>query len=357
MADAHAYPVGVTVESWRLGDLVRVASGGTATIWRCSFQGQAQLFKRFNDDYLASLDAKVLSDLVEFPSTLRSDDRDRLLTLCAWPSSLVSADGLLVGVLMRPADEDFQTTRKGRLEPRHLTSLAVGRTVAHAQGREYFEMPHKLGRLGELLMNLRFLHRLQVVVGDLQPKNILTTGPALPGTAGPVRNLFIDCDSFFLLGRSAHEGMDPLPYKAPESTLSQSAQGVEFTVRSDLYKFALIAMRCIAEDLGAFEVSTDHLGRYLTTDDVYQLGTLLDGTGNFSDQLLEGLGRGWRSCVEFDGRLRGRESEVHLDGGPAGQAVGSASSSRWLQPWQIVVGLSLLLAISSIVVVLVYLQS
>lgn len=292
MIDFDAQFGSATVDSSRLGDLRRVASGGTATIWRCTFDGGDHLYKRFNDDYRGAIDTRTLFSLVEFPSTLGPSDRDRLLALCAWPSVIVLESGSVVGVLMRPAGADFQTTRKGRVEPRHLTALAVKRPVALSQDREYYEIPHKLGRLGQLLIDLRFLHRLQVVVGDLQPKNILTTGPAIPGTAGPVRNLFIDCDSFSLLGRSAHAGLDPLPYKAPESSLSYSNQGVQFTVRSDLYKFALVAMRCIAEDLGASEVSTEHLNRYLFTEDVNQLATLLDGRGNFSDRLLEGLADG-----------------------------------------------------------------
>lgn len=345
----------MTVDVDELTELDRVALGGTASVWRCLHVGRRRLYKKFDENYRRGLNGTALEELVRFPQSLPEDDRARLLELCAWPLAVVTKGGDIAGILMEPADRDFETSRRDRMEPRHLTALAVPQQVAAAQGREYFQMPHKIGRLGQLLIDLRFLHRLQVVIGDLQPKNVLTTGPAVPGAAGPVRILFIDCDSFSLRGGSTHGGLDPLPYKAPGTTLADTATGVQFTVRSDLYKFALIAMRCIVEDLGAFEVATQHLARYVSAGDLRQLGTLLEGLGNFSDSSLETMGNGWRACISPDGRLRGRVSEGPNEaGGFVAPTVAREPARGGLRTWRVVFVVSVLLLIACAAVVVAY---
>ena len=53
----------------------------------------------------------------------------------------------------------------------------------------------------------------------------------------------------------------------------------------------------------------EYMLRYLLPEDLVQLGTLLDGMGNFSDEGLDRMAAGWRSCVGDDGRLRGRVND------------------------------------------------
>jgi hypothetical protein len=255
------------------------------------------VFKRYNDEARAKLDADALRELAALPAELNPEDRERLLRTCAWPQAVVTQAGSVIGVLMREAPPEFFLERNGVRVPRHFTRVAVPKAVAQRRGYDYFDFPHKIARLGQLMADMEFLHSKDIVVGDLQPNNILTTGVEAVGGEVSTRNFMLDCDSFILHGRAALPHLDPLPWKPPYKTDG-------FSATTDMCKFALLMTRCLSEDLSATWIDFDKFGEVLPRADLTKLELLLKSPEpNVTSTDLAALARAWQSTVRGDGRM------------------------------------------------------
>ena len=286
-----------------------IGEGGAAVLYRCITPGgAAMVFKRYNEDALAQLDVEALRRLIEWPTTLRPEDRQRLLSICAWPQGLVVKGGSVIGLVIPEAPAKFFLQRKGKLEPCHFTRIAVRNEEAQKRGYPYFDFPHKIARLGHLLSDLEFLHSKNIVIGDLQPNNILTTAPQ-PDDTGTIstENYLVDCDSFIVDGRAAFPPMDPVSTRPP-----YTYDG--FSATTDLFKFALLVIRCLSEHLAADAIHFDMYGQILPSADFEKLEKLLTSPApglNSAD--LASMARAWQLSVKPDGRMYRRTDTVNRE--------------------------------------------
>ena len=204
--------------------------GGTSELIRCpSLDGHPLLYKKYRDDVLGSIDESSLESLIEFPLHLAPGELDRLHLEMAWPTRIVEANGELKGVLLPEAPSDF-------FESGNASTRRLGRLARPHGDEHYFELPQKLARLGRLVSLVAWLHEHDIVVGDLQPNNILISAP------GSVPAIFlVDCDSMSYNGKWGLPRRDPGNWKIPGDG--------QFSVETDYAKLALLVLRCLAEDL------------------------------------------------------------------------------------------------------------
>jgi hypothetical protein len=284
-------------------DEVRISAnlgeGGAAKIYRCeTADGKPMVLKRYHEETLEDLDAEALRDLIDWPAQLPVNDRERLMKICAWPQAAVSDGGAVIGVLMDAAPTKFFFRRNDNPEPCHFTYLAVTKEHAQQKNWPYYDFPHKIARLGHLLEALQFLHSYKVVVGDLQPNNVLTTSPEPDATGRVTTEIFLlDCDSVIVDGRPALPPMDPLNMRPPYKVDGHSAT-------TDLYKFAKLTIRRLSEDLAVETIHYDKFSNVLPSRDFETLDKLLTlpDPGLTADD-LRNLARAWQTTVKPDGRL------------------------------------------------------
>ncbi|PNE13245.1 hypothetical protein B1H26_41370 [Amycolatopsis sp. BJA-103] len=121
----------------------------------------------------------------------------------------------MYGVLVPPAPEQFWfTNRKGVTKPREISELGHNQADAHHLVRDYFSVPHVIARLGEMLRTLAWLHRKDIVLGDLHRANVLVGGLANVPAA-----YVIDCDAVVFKGEPALRRTNfPYPWSHPMPT-------------------------------------------------------------------------------------------------------------------------------------------
>ncbi|GGP44793.1 hypothetical protein [Saccharothrix coeruleofusca] len=170
---------------------------------------------------------------------LRMDEptRRRLDRTAAWPVRAVEEAGQVRGVLVPLIPDDY-------FEDRVKPSGARARTLREVQ--HLFIDPARAARLGmpaptaaervlvcrDLASAVHLLHRNDLVIGDLNPKNAvfrLTDRPCV---------MLVDCDSIRIKGAAAVVRQLNAPdWEPPERVLSQA---------SDRYKFGLFVLRCLS---------------------------------------------------------------------------------------------------------------
>ena len=323
-----------------------LGEGGAAEVFRCTTPaGDPRIFKQYNADSLERLDADALRHLIEWPTThLDADDRTHLQTLCAWPEAIVTTKNKVVGILMPEAPAKFFITRKERPKPRHFSRVAVKQDRAAKGGYPYYDFPQKIARLGSLLSALQFLHSAKVVIGDLQWNNILTTGTEPYNAATSAEVYFVDCDSFIIDARAPLTNMDPMSWRPPYPTSG-------FSAITDMYKFALMVIRCLSEQTNKDTVDYSLYKHLLPSSDFAKLHSLLTSPDpGLTSGNLGALARAWQTSVKRDGRMyrrtdsaarepwTGAMRKAHLAGLPTSMSSPhrstSTSASKSASAWK-----------------------
>src|ERR1041384_1108642 len=162
--------------------------------------------------------------------------RRRLDAVTAWPVRAVEDRGEVRGVLMRLIPEDF-------FEDRVKPSGKRARTLREVQ--HLFVEPQRAARLGmpaptaaqralvcrDFASAVHLLHRNDLVIGDLNPKNAVFRLDQRPCV------MLVDCDAIRIKGAAAVVRQLNAPdWNPPEPVLSQA---------TDLYKFGLFVLRCL----------------------------------------------------------------------------------------------------------------
>ncbi len=295
--------------------------GGTAQIALVRHLGKVCLVKQYDDEDREQIDAVQLHRLIAWRLGLPDSERAYLDGCAAWPRRVVQDTRGVCGVLLPLAPQMFlEHGFDEAVKPRHLTRLTRPCEV----GRPYYEMPEKLARLGHLGRLMLFLHARGVVIGDLQPNNVLTTAPATQPVV-----LLIDCDSVVLEGGSVLPQMDPALYRLPVPR--------SFDVASDYYKFAAIVVRCLEEDNSAWDCQDVRALQVLRAQDLSLLRRARREELKPEDaQHWDALFKNWRSSVSRHGQLFHRNDEfiwrewagLDTDGEPSKdrQDVGTCSA-------------------------------
>ncbi|MEV6341532.1 hypothetical protein AB0M12_43290 [Nocardia vinacea] len=335
-----------------------LGEGGSAQVWRCTTPDEVSVaFKRYDRDTVRQLQPEVLRELVGWPHRLDQDDRKRLLELCAWPHAVVVENHTVVGTLMPLAPREFFFESHTGPQPRAFTRVAVRVSDAQKRRHTYFDFPHKIARLGQLLVDLQFLHDNDIVVGDLQPNNILTTDARPVDGIVSAHNYFLDCDSFLIGGRGATPRLDPLPWRPPYPVQ-------QFTATTDLFKFALLVIRCLAEDLAANQLDYRQYAQLLPSGDFQKVDRLLTTPHpDLTSADLRALALAWQSVVRPDGRVYRRTDfalrepwnehtrAAHF-AGFAVPAPTSSAPSQGISPIVIVAWIALFIVLLTIVIAL-----
>lgn len=225
----------------------RLGQGGQGTVHEVlnrKINGQWDVaFKEYDPDVLRHLDIAALTAMTDLIGRLPGWDAAWLCDKTAWPAELVEAEGAVTGFLMRSVPHRFSfdlRTLSGTV--RKLTTMEfllnddayVGQIGLQVSERD------RLLVLADLADTLARLHSMDIVVGDLSPKNLLFTTGASPEC------FLIDCDAMRLGGAEALPQVETPDWQIP-------ADEQKGTPESDAYKFALLAVRVFARD----QASTD----------------------------------------------------------------------------------------------------
>ncbi|MFF5846321.1 hypothetical protein ACFY74_33165 [Streptomyces massasporeus] len=230
----------------QLGDyrLNRLGDGGQGVVYGVPcppdrLPGTNLAFK----EYKAPVDADVLHDMCCFLDLISGRDRAFLEARLAWPVAMVytgrsptappptaNPGTVVVGFLMNRVTGEFELSspKLGETKLQALEFLLNGDDYETQIGL-HVDDAQRLRFLIDLAHTLDRLHRQQVTVGDLSPKNVMFT------LAGRGRCLLIDCDSMRYRGRNVLAQVETTGWEVPEAEKG--------TVTSDSYKFGLIALR------------------------------------------------------------------------------------------------------------------
>ncbi|MEW2131903.1 hypothetical protein [Streptomyces sp. NPDC005435] len=301
-------------------------SGGGTThgVFRCRApDGEALLFKEYRPGTRGEVDPSVLRAHVRWRQQLSPADRRRLDALAAWPTAVVREGRTVAGVLMNEAPREFfEDKEPGAV--RDLTALARDPDYSARYHAPHFPAPRKLAALGHLLQSLAFLHGLDVVVGDLQPRNVLTTG-----TTGVPRVYFLDCDAYLVEGKNPFRVVrEPEPWRVPGAKT--------FTERTDLYKAALLVARCLAENLALHDLRPRMFADVLPSVDVDVLRALTapdrPGRPAMRAAELRPMAQAWQALVREDGAMYVRNDTYAMARWPVPTGPGTARPSRGTPP-------------------------
>ena len=229
-----------------LGTITRIGVGGQGVVYAApSLRMQytsSLVYKEYKADALVSLDFRALEAMPTYLETLPFAEGMELLALTAWPCRLVDdSSGAVQGFVMPTIPDRFfaeLTMASGRKrvpgEVQHLLNSEsfLARRQIPLTDRHRFEL------LAETAKGLAVLHRHDIAVGDLSPKNLLYS------FAPDVGVYFIDADAMRLRGRAAVPQLE-----TPEWEVRAVNPGEELgTPAADSYKLALLALRSLAGD-------------------------------------------------------------------------------------------------------------
>ncbi|WP_157982400.1 lipopolysaccharide kinase InaA family protein [Nocardiopsis sp. FIRDI 009] len=211
--------------------------------------GWGVAYKEYSPAVLPELDAAALAAQVDLPRTLSAEEGRWLCDKTAWPAAVVQRNGRTCGLLMRLVPDQFQFTFRslagtsgGTRRLANLEYLLNTDTYVAGIGLNISERDRVM-LLADLAATLKRLHRIGITVGDLSPKNLLFTTDPEPEC------FLIDCDAMRL------QGITTLPQA--ETPDWQIPAGEEKATRSsDVYKFALLAIRLFAHDQTATDSAT-----------------------------------------------------------------------------------------------------
>lgn len=202
--------------------------------------------KIYAKDHQRNADASVLETMVALPRQLSGADRDFLLDNTAWPAVMAEDDGAVCGFLMRsvPADFyfDFQYRTMGRQRKLADVAFLLNSDAYVLDAGIVVDDRQRLLLLKNVATLLTRLHALDIVVGDVSPKNLLFKLDPLP------RCFLIDCDASQLGGQTVLAQVETPDWEAP-------AGETKATTATDAYKFGLLAVRLFARDQSARDVS------------------------------------------------------------------------------------------------------
>jgi len=235
----------IDISSLNLGaDLGSGDQGKVTAVNTLLVSGQPAALKTYSPGAVAALDTDALETIVGFPRQLGPDDIRWLQDNTAWPSIVVEDSGVTCGFLMRTVPLayyfDFQTRTRGtRRVLADMAFLLNADAYVASAGMSVSERD-RLMLLKSLAAALARLHALDVVVGDLTPKNLLFSLSPEPGC------FLIDCDAMLVRGETVLPQMQTPDWEVP------SGEPIA-TVSADAYKFALVAIRLFARDQSSYD--------------------------------------------------------------------------------------------------------
>jgi len=196
------------------------------------------VYKEYNAESRGRLEVQALEAMVGAP--LAADLVDRL----AWPLALVERGGDVCGFLMRRIPRPFymqmRLLRQDRFVPGEVQHFLTDDGIL-TKRRLPINDRWRLAFLRDTAETIDRLHRLDIAVGDLSPKNLLISLTERPSC------FFIDCDAMRVGSRSVLPQVETTSWQLP------TADETTGTAGSDAFKFGLLAIRLAAGDLDTLD--------------------------------------------------------------------------------------------------------
>lgn len=224
----------------------RLGAGSQGVIYRVrkghglGLPFEALIFKEFSPGIAVS--GAALEHLSRFRDGLDDPGRRLIDAMTVWPLAIVEDDGRSVGYLMQEIPAPFLqpiTTMAGsETIPREVQHLFVSDALAR---RTLGETANRLERLAvarELAFVLGFLHRQELVFGDLSYKNAVYTLRPRPTV------MLLDCDAVRARGQGSAVAQLHSPGWAPPEKGPQ-------TIATDRYKLGLFVLRALTPGVNA----------------------------------------------------------------------------------------------------------
>lgn len=228
------------VEQGALGKLgSRLGAGAQAEIFdapkvRLPDIAGPLVYKRYKNTALAP---PSLSKIVGFRRQLDAKEQATLGSLATWPLRMVAENDEVRGVLLQRIPDAYgheralpgSGTKKRCLQ--EIQNLFIDPMLA---ARLTIPLPKPSDRLAlcrDFARALHFLHRRDVVFGDINAKN------AVYRLGSPPSMMLVDCDAVRFRG-SISKQLNAPDWNPPE--------GEVLTLETDRYKFGLFVLRCLA---------------------------------------------------------------------------------------------------------------
>ncbi|MEU9456390.1 hypothetical protein [Streptomyces sp. NPDC048277] len=244
----------------KLGDYPaeRLGDGGQGIVYGVPdpddrFPGQTLVYKEYRQNIV--YDADALYEMVCLRQRLTPGERTFLDERLTWPTVLVyrgrtpqdplpsrNPGTTVVGFLMgrMPTAYQVRIPPLNEAKPQAMQFLLNDDTYALRIGL-LVDDARRLELLLDLARTIEWLHRRQVVIGDLSPNNVLFT------LQGKARCLLIDCDSMRCAGRDVLEQVATPDWEVP-GTEEKATQA------SDSWKFGLLAARIFSRSFDSTDV-------------------------------------------------------------------------------------------------------
>jgi hypothetical protein len=228
----------LSVEYEALTPMTKLGDGAQATVYRVAYRwdgGPSPLvYKEFKTEARDGLDIEILHELISWQESAGDESLHRI---GAWPLRSVTRDGQVTGFLMREAPPEHHvelTLIKGRRQ-RRLFEVQHVLNSDHVLAERGLPISDRwrLEFLRSVAWSLSRLHRADLAVGDISPKNLLA---ARDGH----RSYLLDCDSVSIRGRSVLPQYETPDWEVPEARKATAA--------SDRFKLGLLAIRLYAGD-------------------------------------------------------------------------------------------------------------
>jgi hypothetical protein len=233
VAQAAPWPDGRDLDesTLRLGG--HLGTGGQGQVFKVKGRKPALVFKKY---IVPGADPVALQKLVDLPTTMRSGDRDHLLSHTAWPLARVMHKGILSGFIMQAIPDRFVgRNQAGTKKLRELQYLLFEpRPLWGDLGPPDVEGRINVAR--QVTTLIQFLHSYSLVIGDVSMSNILWAEEDPPGI------FLIDCDSTRRVGSRP---VMPQPH-TPEWDDPLLTGGSDLD--TDRYKLALVVGRVLCRD-------------------------------------------------------------------------------------------------------------
>jgi serine/threonine protein kinase len=240
-------PHPATVELAELENLGLLGSGGQGIVHRVMASGTRRprkvAYKEYHSEIARIVDWSQLARLIQVGLRATAADRAWLGRYTAWPIAIVQRHGDPCGFLMRIApDECLVSLRTGREYESVLLSLEFLMNSPDYLARVDLRLSERdrITVLRTMASLVDRLHSLNIVIGDLSPKNVAISLESNP------QCFLLDCDAVSIDGES------PVPpVETPDWTVPV---GESATARSsDLYKLGLCVVRVLCGDQSAMD--------------------------------------------------------------------------------------------------------
>jgi hypothetical protein len=233
----------VVLDRRRLGTVERLlGAGGQARVYAIPMLKLPDasgpfVYKEYKTD---GISAHGLRSLVAKRARLDLPSRDRLDRLAVWPLRVVEEHGAVRGVVLRLIPDSFFQERllpgTGTVsrDPCEVQNLFLDPALAARLGMPLPTPAQRLTICRDFAAAVHFVHRLGLVVGDLNARNALFRLGQRPNV------VLLDCDAVRVRGSAPVVPQLHAPdWDPPEGKLPQTQQ-------TDQYKFGLFVLRCLA---------------------------------------------------------------------------------------------------------------